>query len=280
MVRGTAALWATRQTQLLGTRGGANTLVEFEKRLRAAFGDPDEGTTARAELGKLKQGGRPVDDYIVEFELREYKSGLDDLALTELYKQGLNLELFRECHRDRPVAVTLDEWKEQSRLHDRAARALKEALANRGDAPRAPAYPTRRPGFGNPNFQSSRAWPAQGQNPGSRFSPPQGPPPNRLPTGRSMPAIRNPQTPIRPEYNLSPGQSPIAVDRFRQGARTGYQQRPPIKCFRCGLLGHRMAECTTRMEIRAAGEEEQVAGREANPRTNEEQQGFSEVEGQ
>lgn len=41
-----------------------------------------------------------------------------------------------------------------------------------------------------------------------------------------------------------------------------------------------MAECTTRMEIRAAGEEEQVAGREANPRTNEEQQGFSEVEGQ
>lgn len=96
-------------------------MVEFEKRLRMAFGDPDEGTTAQVELGKLKQGGRPVDDYIVEFELREYRSGLDDLALTELYKQGLSLELFRECHRDWLVAVTLDEWKEQSHLHDRAA---------------------------------------------------------------------------------------------------------------------------------------------------------------
>lgn len=130
-----------------------------------AFGDPDEGTTARVELGKLKQRERLVDDYIVEFELREYKSGLDDLALTELYKQGLSLELFRECHRDRPVAVTLDKWKEQSRLHDRAARALKEALVNRSDAQRAPAYPTRCPGFGNPNFQNLRTWPTQGQNP-------------------------------------------------------------------------------------------------------------------
>lgn len=157
---------------------------------------------------------------------------------------------------------------------------MKEALANRSDAPRAPAYPTRHPGFGNPSFQTSRPWPTQGQNPSPRFASPQGPPPNRQPTGRSAPAIRNPQTPIRPEYNLGPGQSPIAVDRFRQGTRTGYQQWPPIKCFRCGLLGHRMAECTMRMEIQAVGEEEQVAGQLANPRTSEEQQGFSEVEGQ
>lgn len=257
MTKGTAAMWATRQAKTVGdsSRGGICTIQEFEDKLREAFDDPDKAATARSKLRTLQQKGRPVEQYVVDFELLEYESELDMIALVDVFKAGLDERVWEECYRDRPMPQTLNEWKKSASIHDRAIRRQEEERSFRHQrgtrtfgrpadtAPPRRVYETPRTA---PPVNTFRSTPAPAYQP--RYTPPA----FVAPVGNST-TNRNPNS----------GPVPMDIDRARQFNQGGYVRRPAV-CFRCGQPGHRYAECTARMDIRVAhGAEETKSGSES-----------------
>lgn len=90
MTMGVGGKWATRQALTVGEKGGLQSMKEFQDKIWEAFNDPEWAVTARHQLQTILQRKKPVEIYIVDFELLEFNSKLKDISLTDLFKNGLD----------------------------------------------------------------------------------------------------------------------------------------------------------------------------------------------
>jgi hypothetical protein len=88
------------------------TFNAFVQRLQADFGDPDARSTAQHKIAHLRQGNRPVIDYIFEFQALARAMEYNNIALVDRFKGGLNDCLLDSVYRVERLPSTLKEWEE------------------------------------------------------------------------------------------------------------------------------------------------------------------------
>ena len=66
------------------------SVEEFLTSLKKEFGGGEEESVKVAELRKLEQGGRTMEEFIQEFKRAVRKSGYKGRSLVEEFKRGMN----------------------------------------------------------------------------------------------------------------------------------------------------------------------------------------------
>jgi hypothetical protein len=118
--KGNVEPWAQMKAAALTAAGWHTADWDiFKNELKAAFGDMDEGATARLEIAKLKQGKGTVDEFNVKFSMYEIRSALGDVALIDLYKKALNQAILTKIYSLPTMPANLTEWKTRASQFDR-----------------------------------------------------------------------------------------------------------------------------------------------------------------
>jgi len=72
------------------------TIEELLTSLRKEFGGGEEESVKAAELRKLEQGGRTMEEFVQEFKRAARESGYEGRPLVEEFKRGMNGEIRRK----------------------------------------------------------------------------------------------------------------------------------------------------------------------------------------
>ena len=139
----------------------------FIDTFKAIFGDPDRQATARHKLALLKQGAKPAEQFIIDFEILESEANLGDGALTEHFKKGLQPRLVERIFGLETLPTTLREWKDYARRFDRHHRQFLEWQSQSHNSSASPRpffrttfYPRRfQYGQAQQNIQRPRPYP-------------------------------------------------------------------------------------------------------------------------
>ncbi|KAJ8701495.1 Retrotransposon-derived protein peg10 [Pleurotus ostreatus] len=70
-----------------------SNFTRFSDELEKTFGDPNPRETAISTLSALRQGNEPAEEYVMKFEALRADTGYNNVALVELFKQGMNPRL-------------------------------------------------------------------------------------------------------------------------------------------------------------------------------------------
>ncbi|KAG9221294.1 hypothetical protein CCMSSC00406_0010392 [Pleurotus cornucopiae] len=196
--------------------------------LQEAFGDPNPRDTAITALTHLHQGSDTAEDYVMKFNAHKDNTGYNDVALVELFKQGLNAGLLTRIYGRRPLPTNCEEWQDEAIALDRQWR---EAQAYAKSAPTKPAART------TTTTTTQNQWRPYYQ----RQTPPQQNQQQQQPQQQARPTPPAPQIAAR---------DPNAMDVDRS-------QRAPIRCYKCGGLGHMARDCKRRLDVRQMTYEDQ-----------------------
>jgi hypothetical protein len=187
---------------------------DFVAKFKVAFCDPMPQRTAQMKLNTLVQGNKTADEYSLEFENLSHRSGYNDVALVEKYERGLNTALRQKIYSLPTMPTTLLEWHTWACRLDRQWRQFEK-----GKEQVRPAAQKRQ--------STTTASQQQGQRP--YYQRPQW----------------QPMVPQNTNTTTSP-RDPNAMDVDKNTAT-----RPPVKCFKCGKLGHIARNCRDGLDIRA-----------------------------
>ena len=89
----------------------STNLPLFLAGFRHVFDHPTAGADAAGRLHLIRQGGRGIADYTLEFRTLAAESGWDDVALRSAYRRGLSEEIKDLLMRDRPTSLNdLRSW--------------------------------------------------------------------------------------------------------------------------------------------------------------------------
>ena len=66
------------------------TVREFLAEIKKEFGEGEEESVKAAELKKLEQGGRTMEEFVQEFKRTARGSGYEERLLVEEFKRGIN----------------------------------------------------------------------------------------------------------------------------------------------------------------------------------------------
>ena len=220
---GTALSWAKgmyKQLEVAVKPDWANNWDLFESQFRQFFRDTNLQQNAIFKLGQLKQGKRPVDLYITEFDILADDTGFNDAALVEKFKSGLHASLVDKITLTLyDVPTTLKGWKE-------AATKFDTNYQMRMAEKQLEAKPTK------PTTTTSAA-----PSHSTRQFKPLPPIPSSFPPS-TVPFVAPSQP--RPNFPV-----PMEVD----SARKGYSARPAPVCYRCRQRGHIAAKCTANYDL-------------------------------
>lgn len=206
------------------------------------FGDPNPRDTAVTALNHLHQGSDTAEDYVMKFNAHKDDTGYNDVALVELFKRGLNARLLTRIYGRRPLPTDCEGWQDEAIALDRQWR---EAQAYAKSAPAKPAART------TTTTATQNQWRPYYQ----RQTPPQ---------QNQQQQQQQPARPTPPAPQIA-ARDPNAMDVDRS-------QRAPIRCYKCGGLGHMARDCKRRLDVRQMTyEDQQEYWREELTR-----QGFSE----
>ena len=88
---GTADVWKENVLEELETvELEFDTIVEFLAEIKKEFGGEEEELVKAAELRKLEQGGRIIEEFVQEFKRAVRGSGYKRRLLVEEFKRGMN----------------------------------------------------------------------------------------------------------------------------------------------------------------------------------------------
>ncbi len=218
----------------------------------------------------LTQGRCTAEQYTIEFEILEADCFLGDIALMDIYKRGLNDDLVEKIYSVGNMPDSLREWKHWAKKLDKQKRMKEDFQSTKrvvGPSPRPRGFSTipvnYRP---NGNIQIRRSPPPQGntfRNQGFR---------NQF----SQQGYRPTPTPAQaPAGGAQGGAVPMEID---QAVRRGNQQPyNPMRCFKCGMPGHRAVECRAIirvMETHTGTNQGNNINEEGNPEGNGGEEGF------
>ena len=232
-----AGTWADRQATMIAENkeGRLTGIADFEKKIRDTFGDPERGSTARHQLQLLRQRGKPIEQFIIDFELLEADAELDEVALIEHWKRAIDKHIWEKCYEALEIPKTLKEWKDRCLIYDRNFRRRAEESALRNNnlpVKKFSPYSQNFPSCFNNSFGNNPNQP----NPANNFN--HNPTNFQNPTpfnNQNKPSTTNPQS-----SNTS--HVPMEIDRTRR-PQAANMQHCPLICYNCGRPGHRRFEC-------------------------------------
>ena len=123
------------------------TAEEFLTTLKKEFGRGEEEAVKAAELRKLEQGGRTMEEFVQEFKRVARGSGYEGRPLVEEFKRGMNGEIRRKLMEAENPPTSMENWYRRATVLDRNWRESKgeeERLrGKKGQGRRAPKQEQR-----------------------------------------------------------------------------------------------------------------------------------------
>jgi len=83
---------------------------EFLTSLKKEFGGGEEESIKAAELRKLEQGGRTMEEFVQEFKQAARGSGYEGRPLVEEFKRGMNGGIRRKLMEAENPPVSIEQW--------------------------------------------------------------------------------------------------------------------------------------------------------------------------
>ena len=95
------------------------TAEEFFTNLRKEFGGGEEESVKVAELRKLEQGGRTMEEFVQEFKWAARGSGYEGRSLVEEFKRGMNGGIRRKLMEAEKPPTSIKQWYRRATALDR-----------------------------------------------------------------------------------------------------------------------------------------------------------------
>jgi len=86
------------------------SVEEFLTSLRKEFGGGEEESVKAAELRKLEQGGRMMEEFVQEFKRAARGSGYEERPLVEEFKRGMNGGIRRKLMEAENPLTSIEQW--------------------------------------------------------------------------------------------------------------------------------------------------------------------------
>ena len=142
--RGSADIWKENIMEELETGEMEYKMVEkFLMSLKKEFGRGEEESVKVAELRKLEQGGRTMEEFIQEFKRAVRESGYKGRPLVEEFKRGMNGGIRRKLMEAENLPASIEQWYKRATALDRNWREsrreeerLRRKKENGGGAPK------------------------------------------------------------------------------------------------------------------------------------------------
>ena len=95
------------------------SVEEFLTSLRKEFGGGEEESVKAAELRKLEQGGRTMEEFVQEFKRAARGSGYEGRPLMEEFKRGMNRGIQRKLMESENPLTSIEQWYRRAMALDR-----------------------------------------------------------------------------------------------------------------------------------------------------------------
>jgi len=95
------------------------TAEEFLTTLKKEFGGGEEESVKAAELRKLEQGGRTMEEFVQEFKRTARGSGYEGRLLVEEFKRGINSGIRRKLMEVENPLTSIENWYKRTTALDR-----------------------------------------------------------------------------------------------------------------------------------------------------------------
>ena len=95
------------------------SVEEFLTSLKKEFGGREEEVVKVAELRKLEQGGRTMEEFVQEFKRAARGSGYEGRPLVEKFKRGMNGGIQRKLIEAENPPVSIEQWYRRATALDR-----------------------------------------------------------------------------------------------------------------------------------------------------------------
>jgi len=95
------------------------SMREFLLELRKNFGEEDEKLVKVAELKRIKQGGRTMEEFVQEFQRVASDSEYKERALVEEFKKGISGVIKRKLMEAEKLPTSIEQWYECATNLDR-----------------------------------------------------------------------------------------------------------------------------------------------------------------
>ena len=95
------------------------SVEEFLTCLKKEFGGGEEESVKAAELRKLEQGGKMMEEFIQEFKRAARGSGYEGRPLGEEFKRGMNGGIWRKLMEAENLPASIEQWYRRAMALDR-----------------------------------------------------------------------------------------------------------------------------------------------------------------
>jgi len=95
------------------------SVEEFLASLKKEFGGGEEESIKAAELRKLEQGGRTMEEFVQEFKRAARGSGYEGRLLVEELKRGMNRGIRRKLMEVENLPTSIEQWYRRATALDR-----------------------------------------------------------------------------------------------------------------------------------------------------------------
>ena len=95
------------------------SVEEFFTCLKKEFGEGEEESVKAAELRKLEQGGRTMEEFVQEFKRAARGSGYEGRPLVEEFKRGMNGGIRRKLMEVENPLTSIEQWYRRAMALDR-----------------------------------------------------------------------------------------------------------------------------------------------------------------
>ena len=95
------------------------TVEEFLTSLKKKFDGGEEELVKAAELKKLEQGGRTMDEFVQEFKRAARGSRYEGRSLVEEFKRGMNGGIKRKLMEAENQPASIEQWYKRATALDR-----------------------------------------------------------------------------------------------------------------------------------------------------------------
>ena len=95
------------------------TAEEFLTTLKKEFGGEEEEAVKAAELRKLEQGGKSMEEFVQEFKRTARGSRYEGRPLMEEFKRGINRGIKRKLMEVENLPASIEQWYKRAMALDR-----------------------------------------------------------------------------------------------------------------------------------------------------------------
>ena len=188
--------------------------------IKKEFGGGDKESVKVAELKKIKQGGRMMEEFVQDFKRVARGSGYEGYLLIEEFKRGMNGSVRRKLMEVENQLATIEHWFRRAIILDRnyrESRREEERLREKKETNRALAPRTNQQGAPGQSLLWSQVWPRRQKTPQQQV--PTGPAPMEG-VERTNAAMTTSQ-----QRTGFPQRNPYAMDVDRRENRNCYAYR-------------------------------------------------------